>query len=255
MTGSPRHLAARIVKPIVLFLVVAAIATTAPVAIHHDEAGLRLEPAAALAKSGKGKDGSRDDDDDDDREEDDDDRDDRDDDDRDDDDRDDRDDGGRDRNRDRNHDDRNDKPRRSGSDDDPRTVVRVELTGTGINVIYHDRSREVLSNGMYRREDASGRVLDIRAATGADLVRLRALAGGRAVPATAATTPEADPVMQGHPKLIRLRGNDVIVDYTDGWTEAVERGRYRLTDRYGHIAVDRPATGDDRARLRALAGR
>ncbi|MCB1348916.1 MAG: hypothetical protein KDK11_09820, partial [Maritimibacter sp.] len=59
----------------------------------------------------------------------------------------------------------------------------------------------------------------------------------------------------GVPKTIRLRGNDVIVEYTNGWTEAVERNRYSLKDRYGHVAVERAATDADRTRLRALAGR
>ncbi|MCB1356939.1 MAG: hypothetical protein KDK53_10735 [Maritimibacter sp.] len=243
----------------------AAVATMAPVTVDHVGTGFRLEPAAAFAKSGKGKGGSRDDDDDDDRDDDDDDRDDRDDDDKDDDDRDDddkddddRDDddpGGRNDGGDNgaNGDGRTDTRRDTGSGHDPRDVVRVTLTANGITIVYRDGSRDVLSNGTFRREDASGRVLDSRAATGADLVRLRALAGGRAVPA-ATTAPAPDPVPQGHPKWIRLRGNDVIVGYTDGWTEAVENGRYRLTDRYGHIAVNRPETAGDRARLRALAG-
>lgn len=256
MTGSSRYFASRIARRFAPCLVLAAMATTVPVTFELDGAGFQLEPAAAFAKSGKGKGGTRDDDDDD--------RDDRKDRDR----ADDRD-GDRDGDRagddDRDHDgdrddgaedsDRKDRRRTPGPPDDPRGVVRVELSTTGINVIYRDGSREGLSNGLYRREDASGRVLASRAATGADRVRLRALAGGRAVPATRTAAPDADPTVQGHPKRIRLRNNDVIVEYTDGWTEAVERGRYRLTDRYGHVAVNRKATEDDIARLRALAGR
>ena len=40
---------------------------------------------------------------------------------------------------------------------------------------------------------------------------------------------------------LRARGRDVTVTYTNGWTEIVQRGRYKLTDRYGHVAVDRTA--------------
>ena len=249
MTPSPRSFASSIGRRLAACLVLAALASSVPVTFDIGADGFRLDPAAAHAKSGKGKDGTRDDDEDEDRD-DDEDRDEREDDDRDED----RDDGSEDE-----RDDGaavsagSDGRRGSGSGDDPGDVGRVELTATGINVIYRDGSRELLANGMYRREDASGRVLDSRAATGADLVRLRALAGGRAVATTTTTAPDA--AATGVPKTIRLRGNDVIVEYTNGWTEAVERNRYSLKDRYGHVAVERAATDADRTRLRALAGR
>ena len=249
MTPSPRSFASSIGRRLAACLVLAALASSVPVTFDIGADGFRLDPAAAHAKSGKGKDGTRDDDEDEDRD-DDEDRDEREDDDRDED----RDDGSEDE-----RDDGaavsagSDGRRGSGSGDDPGDVGRVELTATGINIIYRDGSREVLANGMYRREDASGRVLDSRAATGADLVRLRALAGGRAVATTTTTAPDA--AATGVPKTIRLRGNDVIVEYTNGWTEAVERNRYSLKDRYGHVAVERAATDADRTRLRALAGR
>ena len=249
MTPSPRSFASSIGRRLAACLVLAALASSVPVTFDIGADGFRLDPAAAHAKSGKGKDGTRDDDEDEDRD-DDEDRDEREDDDRDED----RDDGSEDE-----RDDGaavsagSDGRRGSGSGDDPGDVGRVELTATGINIIYRDGSRELLANGMYRREDASGRVLDSRAATGADLVRLRALAGGRAVATTTTTAPDA--AATGVPKTIRLRGNDVIVEYTNGWTEAVERNRYSLKDRYGHVAVERAATDADRTRLRALAGR
>ena len=257
MTPSPRSFASSIGRRLAACLVLAALASSVPVTFDIGADGFRLDPAAAHAKSGKGKDGTRDDDEDEDRDDDND----RDED--DDEDRDEREDDDRDEDRDDgSEDERNDGAavsagsdgrRGSGSGDDPGDVGRVELTATGINIIYRDGSREVLANGMYRREDASGRVLDSRAATGADLVRLRALAGGRAVATTTTTAPDA--AATGVPKTIRLRGNDVIVEYTNGWTEAVERNRYSLKDRYGHVAVERAATDADRTRLRALAGR
>ena len=249
MTPSPRSFASSIGRRLAACLVLAALASSVPVTFDIGADGFRLDPAAAHAKSGKGKDGTRDDDEDEDRD-DDEDRDEREDDDRDED----RDDGSEDE-----RDDGaavsagSDGRRGSGSGDDPGDVGRVELTATGINIIYRDGSRELLANGMYRREDASGRVLDSRAATGADLVRLRALAGARAIATT--TTTATDAAATGVPKTIRLRGNDVIVEYTNGWTEAVERNRYSLKDRYGHVAVERAATDADRTRLRALAGR
>lgn len=43
------------------------------------------------------------------------------------------------------------------------------------------------------------------------------------------------------------------VRYTDGWTEAVTEGRYRLTDRLNRVVVDRPARPGDSIRLRAAA--
>ncbi len=235
------------VRRAVLLLALAGLAAALPVGLRFGPDGPGLAAAVALAESGKGKDGDgrddddRDDDDDDDDDHRDDDRDDDDDgDDRDDDDGVDRDD------RDRGSDGGG--SRGWGAD----KVTRAEVTATGIVVTYRDGSREILANGTYQRIDATGKILEQRPATGADLVRLRAHAGGRVTPGVSAGAPSAPP---GQPAKIHIRGRDVTVTYTNGWTEAVERGRYRLTDRYGHVAVKRAATASDRNRLMGLAGR
>ncbi|MCB1330823.1 MAG: hypothetical protein KDK28_15910, partial [Maritimibacter sp.] len=119
MTGSSPSTASRATLRIALCLGLAAMATAMPVTFAGDAAGFRLDTAAAFAKSGRGKDGTRDNDEDraedrDDR--DDDDRDDRDDDDHDDGDHDDEDRDDEDRDQDRNDDRDHEDGDQSGTD-------------------------------------------------------------------------------------------------------------------------------------------
>lgn len=111
---------------------------------------------------------------------------------------------------------------------------------------------EAVARGIYQRFDASGRLIEQRRATGADLVRMRAQTNGRA------TVSGAGSAVQGRgdaPVQIRIGGNDITVTYRNGWVEQVVGGRFRMQDRYGNLAVERPATKQDRDRLRSLAGR
>lgn len=48
-----------------------------------------------------------------------------------------------------------------------------------------------------------------------------------------------------------VRGDTVEVAYPDGWHESLKRGRLRLRDPDGRLVVDRPATAEDRRRIRA----
>jgi hypothetical protein len=54
-------------------------------------------------------------------------------------------------------------------------VVKVESSGSGIEVTYSDGSREEIENGRYEAKNSAGRTVTERAATQADIDRLRAL--------------------------------------------------------------------------------
>lgn len=55
------------------------------------------------------------------------------------------------------------------------SVRRIELSSEGIEVSYSDGSREEVESGIYERKDPTGRTVEERPATQADLDRLNAL--------------------------------------------------------------------------------
>ena len=57
----------------------------------------------------------------------------------------------------------------------PVTVVKVERSATELEVRYSDGTREEIDSGRYERKDASGRTVEGRPATAADIARLSAL--------------------------------------------------------------------------------
>jgi hypothetical protein len=63
----------------------------------------------------------------------------------------------------------------SGTVGDGATVVKLEVSASGIEVTYSDGSREEIENGRYEAKDSSGRTIVERAATQADIDRLNAL--------------------------------------------------------------------------------
>ncbi|WP_217355668.1 hypothetical protein [Ruegeria arenilitoris] len=210
------------------------------------EGGLQLEPAYAFAKSGKGKGGSGrdDDDDDDDRDDDDDDRDDDDDDDRDDDD-----------------DDDDDRSSRSGSKKGSSQsgsaptgsagITKVETTANGIEVRYADGTKEEIENGRYERKNAQNRTVEERPATGADISRLRSLANGISIKNVSASGQGG--TAGSRPTKIERQGNNIEVNYANGWKEEIEFGRYELKDPFNRTVVERTATAADIRRLQSVA--
>nr|HQU70253.1 hypothetical protein [Albidovulum sp.] len=54
-------------------------------------------------------------------------------------------------------------------------VMKIETSAGGIEVTYADGSKEEIDNGRYERKDRSGRTVEEREATQADLDRLSAL--------------------------------------------------------------------------------
>ncbi|MBL8563505.1 MAG: hypothetical protein JNN06_14615 [Gemmobacter sp.] len=57
----------------------------------------------------------------------------------------------------------------------PVTVAKVERSATELEVRYSDGTREEIDAGRYERKDASGRTVEERPATAADIARLSAL--------------------------------------------------------------------------------
>lgn len=139
---------------------------------------------------------------------------------------------------------------RQGSSD----VIRVEVLSNGVIVHFSDGSREQIIDGVYSRIRPNGSVQQSHRASGADIVRIRLLASGQGVRSTTATV-AANDTAPAHPIRIRLGRRSVSVDYSNGWTEVVEDGQYRMVDRYGNTILSRPASQADFDRLRALAGR
>ena len=91
--------------------------------------------------------------------------------------------GGRKGGDDRKGDDRGGKKKRGGTTVTPTptpgpgpvTVVKVERSATEIEVRYSDGTKEEIEAGRYERKDASGRTVEERPATPADIARLSAL--------------------------------------------------------------------------------
>jgi hypothetical protein len=59
----------------------------------------------------------------------------------------------------------------------PKTGDRVRFDGAGIEVVHRNGMRERISRGSYKMTDNRGRTIIERRATGADLARLRRMAG------------------------------------------------------------------------------
>ena len=119
-----------------------------------------------------------------------------------------------------------------------------------MNITKPDGTRERLVNGQYERCDLQGRLVERRQATGSDVLSLRL----DAMNPGAQVAPSQQGGGQSRPTRVHIRGGDVSVLYSNGWTEAVTQGRIRMTDRYENMAIDRAATFVDTTRLRSLDG-
>jgi hypothetical protein len=51
---------------------------------------------------------------------------------------------------------------------------------------------------------------------------------------------------------IEIDGGNIEIVYPDGWKEELENGIFELKDPSGRTVIERPATGEDVARLRAI---
>ena len=144
-------------------------------------------------------------------------------------------------------DDAGNRGRGRGGSDHRGGILRIEVSSSGIEVRYVDGSRERIERGRYEFRDAAGRTVERRRATGADVSRLRALSENAAVRGS----PGARLQERGL-RALSVRGGEIRVDHTNGWSEEIRSGTYRLIDAFGRIVVHRPATEEDRVRM--LAG-
>ena len=143
-------------------LAVAGLLAAAPLTLRHDpvSGAYALDHSTAEARRGRGADDTQTDDR-----------------------------GGRKGGDDRKGDDRGGKKKRGGTTVTPTptpgpgpgpvtvtvTVVKVERSATEIEVRYSDGTKEEIEAGRYERKDASGRTVEERPATPADIARLSAL--------------------------------------------------------------------------------
>ena len=134
-----------------------------------------------------------------------------------------------------------------GSDDigfDDRDGASRGGDDNGIEVVRADGSKEEIHDGRYERQDASGRTVEERPATSADIARLTgpASSGRRAIAV-------------GFVKKVQAVGGNLEIRYSSGWKEELQNGRYELKDPNNNTVVERPARPADVSRLEGLASR
>ncbi len=113
---------------------------------------------------------------------------------------------------------------------------------SGIEVVRADGTKEEIRNGRYERQDASGRTIDERPATSADVARLTGPASsGRRT------------IAVGYVKKVQAVGGNLEIRYSSGWKEELQSGRYELKDPNNNTVVERPARPADVSRLEGLA--
>ncbi|MFC6689505.1 hypothetical protein ACFQBU_18240 [Jhaorihella thermophila] len=94
----------------------------------------------------------------------------------------------------------------------------------------------------------NGKVVGARRATGVDVARFRLLLDRLGV--NYADIARRDEAVRATRIVVGKR--NIKVEYSNGWSEEVRNGRYRLRDAFGRNVTERPATDADQARLRAL---
>ncbi len=128
-------------------------------------------------------------------------------------------------------------------------VTRVEEGRSGVEVVYSNGVREEIENGRYEQKDAAGRTVIERPATAADIERIRGN-----VRASGFRQRLRVPI-SGDVSEVEVGRSGVEVRYANGWKEELEAGRYELKDPNGNTVVERVATSEDLARMRAISGR
>jgi Ca2+-binding RTX toxin-like protein len=126
----------------------------------------------------------------------------------------------------------------------PAVVTKIELSPLGIEVNYADGTKEEIEAGRYELKDASGRTIEERDATEADLARLTALIGDATVVTREVTLDDGTKIEVGP--------NQIEVEYPDGTKEEIENGIYERKNAEGDTVEERAATDADRARLEAM---
>lgn len=127
----------------------------------------------------------------------------------------------------------------------PTSVAKL---ANGARVTFSDGSITEISNGQFRRINASGRVVERRRAQGTDVARMRAYFESMA---SKTTTPTPKPAPKVNAPAVRAfyRGQNIEIVYANGWREMVSFGQYSLTDQFGRSVASRKATQADITRL------
>ncbi|MSU91377.1 hypothetical protein GE300_17490 [Rhodobacteraceae bacterium 2CG4] len=107
-----------------------------------------------------------------------------------------------------------------------------------------DGTKIEIENGIFERKDATGRTIEERPATAADLA-LFGLAGG----SVDGERPHGTRDGGGIVAKLEVSGGNIEITYTDGWKEEIEGGRYELKDALNRTVVERPVRPADRDRL------
>ena len=133
-----------------------------------------------------------------------------------------------------------------GASHDPAAITRIEVSSDGVRIRYSDGSSERIDRGFYEHKSADGGTIEKRRATGADISRLRAISKRSDVDnvRVPAALDKTAPVSAA-----RVNGNDVEIDYSNGWRETLLQGSYELKDAYGRIVAKRPALQADLTRM------
>ena len=163
--------------------------------------------------------------------------------------------GGKGRGRGRDGDDdraRGSRPGDAGPDVSARAsgARAVSITPDGIVVTFNDGARADIRNGHYSFQDPGGDVVESRRATGADIALMKSITNGLQAARPGAPGQRGARVVRAETTPNRVR-----VSYSNGWTEEIRRGTYRLVDGFGNAVISRPASEADRKRLARLAGR
>ncbi len=138
----------------------------------------------------------------------------------------------------------------TGGSAGPVRAVRVERDGAEMRVFYSNKVRESIGAGRYVMDDATGKTVIDRAATPADLDRVRENVQRSGLAATAGASLPAELEVE----LLEVTEGGLSVRYREGWSESLAEGRYRMADPDGNTVVERPATAEDRNRLQGIAG-
>ena len=128
-------------------------------------------------------------------------------------------------------------------------IVRITVSSQSIEIKYSDGFEEEISNGIYEVEDQNGRTIIRRIAAGSDVVRLKAVASRASIRSVIKNAPTRDDVQN-----VDINGQEISVQYSNGWKEQVTEKSYQLIDPYNRTVVVRAPTRSDRNRLESLAG-
>jgi hypothetical protein len=103
-----------------------------------------------------------------------------------------------------------------------------------------------VENGRYERRDSSGRTIEERPATAADLALV-----GRSATGKTQVSAGSRSHRRGGGVVARLEtsGSNIEITYDDGWKEEISNGFYELKDDLGRTVIERPARSSDSSRL------